>query len=114
MIFALIFPKPSYIVMLYNGDSVKPAGRKAIMKQWWRKSAGEQDTLERVTETEDFYYQQGFSKWNYLAALRPPPPLTAVELLGLKKWEVLVQKEVLTQTSASVLFILAHILIISI
>lgn len=41
-------------VMLYSGEAVRLVGRKPL------KTSSSVDS-ERVTETEDFYYQRGFS-----------------------------------------------------
>lgn len=57
-----------------SGEAVKPdrkKKKKTTLKSSGGGKEGERNTLERVTKTEDFYYQQGSSKWNHLAALSP-------------------------------------------
>lgn len=55
------FPKRAFnfSVMLFSGEAIRRVGRKPL-KTSSRERERERETLERVTETEDFYYQRGF------------------------------------------------------
>jgi len=64
-IFSILFVFKFFKACLYpqcddEKKAVKSGLKEAIKKQRWRKRKAKQDRLERVTETEDFYYQQGF------------------------------------------------------